>query len=122
MTKTDSLRASLDYEPQVLKFGTSGRRGEVIHLTQLEVYLNALAELEYLQSLPAAEGAIRRGDPFYFARDLRPSSSRFVPEQGGRGGLAQAIERAIRDAGTHPPILIHIPTPALVCRSLHHRK
>src|SRR5258708_30856624 len=120
MTKTDSLRASLDYEPQVLKFGTSGRRGEVIHLTQLEVYLNALAELEYLQSLPAAEGGIRRGDPFYFARDLRPSSSRFVPEQGGRGELAQAIERAIRDAGMKPVNLGRIPTPALTFYALQH--
>src|SRR5438270_457923 len=92
-TTGPSLRASLDYEPQVLKFGTSGRRGEVVHLTQLEIYLNALAELEYLQSLPEAEGGIRKGDEFYYAFDLRPSSTGFVPEQGGRGGIAQAVER-----------------------------
>ena len=48
----DSLRSRLNYEPQMLGFGTSGRRGKVVDLTQLEVYLNALAELEYLQSLP----------------------------------------------------------------------
>ena len=41
-----SLREKLDYEPVPLKFGTSGRRGLVADLTQLEVYLNALAELE----------------------------------------------------------------------------
>ena len=109
----DSLRVNLDYEPQPLKFGTSGRRGAVIDLTQLEVYINALAELEYLQSLPASEGGISRGDPFYFAYDLRPSSTRFVPEQGGRGEIAQAIERAIRDAGMQPVNLGAIPTPAL---------
>ena len=38
----DSLRSRLNYEPQVLGFGTSGRRGKVVDLTQLEVYLNAL--------------------------------------------------------------------------------
>src|SRR2546423_6019254 len=119
---TDSLRANLDYEPQSLKFGTSGRRGAVIDLAQLEVYINALAELEYLQSLPASEGGISRGDPFYFAYDLRPSSSRFVPEQEGRGEIAQAIARAIRDAGMQPVNLGRIPTPALTFYALQRGK
>ena len=57
-SSTQTLRSRLDYEPRILRFGTSGRRGEVVHLTQLEIYINALAELEYLQSLPAAEGGI----------------------------------------------------------------
>ena len=108
-----TLRDSLDHEPKPLRFGTSGRRGEVVHLTQLELYTNALAELEYLQSLPAGDGGIRSGDPFYFATDLRPSSTRFVPEQGGRGEIAQAIQRAIIDAGLKPVYLGDIPTPAL---------
>ena len=107
------LRASLAYEPRPLRFGTSGRRGDVADLTQLEIYLNALAELEYLQSLPPAQGGIRRGDPFYYAYDLRPSSTRYVPEQGGRGELAQAIDRALRDAGMRPVNLGPLPTPAL---------
>jgi phosphomannomutase len=112
------LRDSLDHEPQPLRFGTSGRRGEVIHLTQLEIYLNALAELEYLLSLPTNEGGIRKGDPFYFATDLRPSSTQFVAEQGGRGEIAQAIEQAIRDAGLQPVYLGPIPTPALTACAL----
>lgn len=111
----NSLRAHLSYDPQPLKFGTSGRRGEVIYLTQLEVYINALADIEYLQSLPASEGGIRRGDDFYFAYDLRPSSTRFVPGQQGRGELAQAVVQAIEDAGMHPINLGEIPTPALMC-------
>ncbi|HEU5069408.1 MAG TPA: hypothetical protein VFV96_03235, partial [Verrucomicrobiae bacterium] len=115
-----SLRAALDYEPQPLKFGTSGRRGEVVHLTQLEIYLNARAELDYLFSLPAAAGGIRAGQDFFFAYDLRPSSTGFVPEQGGRGELAQAIERAIRDAGLKPVNLGALPTPALTAYALHH--
>jgi len=113
-----TLRESLDHTPQPLRFGTSGRRGEVVHLTQLEIYINALAELEYLQSLPPAEGGIRRGDPFFFATDLRPSSTRFVPEQGGRGEIAQAIQRAIQEAGLQPVYLGPIPTPALTHHAL----
>jgi phosphomannomutase len=109
----ESLRSRLAYEPQELKFGTSGRRGEVIHLTQLELYINALAELTYLQGLPREEGGIVRGELFYFARDLRPSSYEYVAEQGGRGEIAQAIERAIWDAGMLPVNLGTLPTPAL---------
>ena len=70
-TQTGSLRSSLKYEPRELEFGTSGRRGKVVDLTQLEVYINALAELEYLQSLDTSEGGIVRGQEFFFARDLR---------------------------------------------------
>jgi phosphomannomutase len=108
-----TLQSSLDYTPQILKFGTSGRRGEVVHLTQLEIYINALAELEYLQSLPPDQGGIRKGEEFFFAADLRPSSTRFVPEQGGRGEIAQAIEQAIADSGMKPVNLGLLPTPAL---------
>jgi hypothetical protein len=85
------LRQQLNYKPVPLKFGTSGRRGLIADLTQLEVYLNALAELEYLQSLPRAEGGVAHGEEFFFACDLRPSSSAFVPGHPVRGELAQAI-------------------------------
>src|ERR1700689_2945718 len=111
-TKTDSLRSRLNYEPVELGFGTSGRRGKVVDLTHLEVYLNALAELEYLQSLPVAEGGIQRGDPFYFAFDLRPSS----------GELAQAIVAAIVDAGMKVVNLGPIPTPALAAFALSRKQ
>lgn len=119
---TDTLRSRLEYEPVELQFGTSGRRGAVVHLTQLEIYINALAELEYLQSLSLSEGGIIRGDPFFFALDLRPSSSRFVESQGGRGEIAQAIVRAIFDAGMHPVNLGLIPTPALMHYAVSRRK
>ena len=84
-----SLGASLDHEPHPLQFGTSGRRGLLTHLTQLEIFINALAELEYLQSLPRAEGGIVTGETFFFASDLRPSST--ARDEEGRGELAQAI-------------------------------
>jgi phosphomannomutase len=108
-----TLRSNLSYEPVELQFGTSGRRGEVAHLTQLEVYINALAELEYLQTLPREQGGIVPGDAFYFAHDLRPSSSRYVIEQDGRGELAQAVVQAIHDSKMRPVNLGKIPTPAL---------
>jgi phosphomannomutase len=117
-----SLESTLDYTPQVLKFGTSGRRGEVIHLSQLEIFINALAEIEYLQSLPPAEGGIKCGDEFYFAADLRPSSTKFVMEQGGRGEIAQAIEQAIADAGMKPVNLGLLPTPALTYFALRRQR
>src|ERR1039457_6554835 len=121
-TQTGSLRSSLTYEPLELQFGTSGRRGKVEDLTQLEVYINALAELEYLQSRDASEGGIVRGEEFFFARDLRESSDRFVPEQGGRGEIAQAIAAAIRDAGMRAVNLGLIPTPAVTCYALARAK
>src|ERR1700691_516024 len=122
VTRVDSLRSRLNYEPQVLGFGTSGRRGKVVDLTQLEIYLNALAELEYLQSLPLSEGGIRRGEDFYFACDLRPSSTEFVAQEEGRGEIAQAIVQAITDAGMQAVNLGRIPTPALASFALSQNK
>ena len=109
----DSLHVNLTYHPQELQFGTSGRRGEVIHLTHLEIFINVVGELTFLQSLPLAEGGIRTGDAFYYAYDLRPSSSEYVPTQGNRGKLVQAVEQAIRYTGMTPINLGQIPTPAL---------
>ena len=122
VTKADSLRSRLNYEPQVLGFGTSGRRGKVVDLTQLEIYLNALAELEYLQLLPLTEGGIQRGQEFYFAYDLRPSSSEFVADEEGRGEIAQAVVQAISAAGMRAVNLGRIPTPALASFALSHNK
>jgi phosphomannomutase len=117
-----SLQSSLTYEPRELQFGTSGRRARVVEMTQLEVYINALAELEYLQSLHVSDGGIASGEEFFFARDLRPSSDSFVPEFEGRGEIAQAIVAAIRDSGMHPINLGAIPTPALTCYALARQK
>ncbi|HEY0758061.1 MAG TPA: hypothetical protein VGD59_02270 [Acidisarcina sp.] len=117
-TPTATLADSLNHSPRELKFGTSGRRGLVVDLTQLEVYICALAELEYLQTLSPAEGAIRHGDDFYFAYDLRSSSTQYVAEEEGRGELVQAVVRAITDAGMRPVNLGAIPTPALTSFAL----
>jgi phosphomannomutase len=104
------LRSSLLREPRALAFGTSGRRGAVVDLTQLEIYINVSGELTWLLSLPRAQGGVERGDRFYFASDLRPSSP----------GLAEAVVEAVRDAGLAPVNLGQIPTPALACYALAH--
>jgi phosphomannomutase len=109
---TQHLHDALTYVPQELKFGTSGRRGLVVDLTHLEVYINALAELEYLQTLPPAEGGIVAGDEFFIASDLRPSSP----------VIAQAIVAAVRDAGMKPVNAGLIPTPALAYYALSRSK
>jgi len=101
--QSGSLRSALKYVPEELKFGTSGRRGRIVDLTPLEIYVNTLAELEYLQSLVPSAGGIVRGDDFFFASDLRPSSPR----------IAEAVVAAVRDAGMRPVNLGLIPTPAL---------
>ena len=82
-------------------------------LTQLEIYLNVLGELRYLQTLAPSEGGIRPGDEFYIAHDLRPSSTRFDAGHGGRGEICQAVAEAVRDAGMRPIHAGPIPTPAL---------
>lgn len=90
----------------------------MVDLTQLEIYINVLAELEYLQSLAPEAGGGGRGDEVYFAHDLRPSSSALIAEFGGRGELCQAVVRAIQDAGMTPVNLGELPTPALALRGL----
>ena len=113
-----TLAAALDHQPRPLAFGTSGRRGRVRDLTQLEVYINARAELDYLLSLPAGQGGISAGDTFYFAYDLRPSSTCFSDEEDGRGEIAQAVMRAITDAGLSAVNCGRVPTPALAFYAL----
>jgi len=108
-----SLRDHLAYEPVELKFGTSGRRGRVADLTQLEVYINVRGELEWLKTLPKHQGGIQPGEDVFVAADLRPSSVRFVEEFGGRGEIVQAVCEAIRHAGSTPVFQGFIPTPAL---------
>ena len=113
MNPPDRLGDRLTYRPRELQFGTSGRRGLVTDLTQLEVCINVLAELEYLQSLPPEGGGVVGGDEFYFAHDLRPSSTAFVPGKHRRGEICQAVVRGLIDAGMRPVNLGAIPTPAL---------
>jgi phosphomannomutase len=109
-----TLREALTYEPVELRFGTSGRRGEVIHLTQLEVYVNVVAEVEYLLSLPRDRGGIERYSEFFIGHDLRPSSTQLMPEFAGRGEILQAVFQAVDDCMMRPACLGPVPTPAVM--------
>ncbi len=108
-----TLRDCLAYEPVELRFGTSGRRGRVVDLTQLEIWINVRAELEFLKTLPRGQGGIETGDDVFVASDLRPSSVRLVDEQGGRGEIVQTVCEAVRASGCTPLFQGFIPTPAL---------
>jgi phosphomannomutase len=94
--------------PSELAFGTSGLRGLVSEMTDLEVYVNTRGFLEYL--LDRRE--IYRGDPVSAAGDLRPSTERILG----------AVARAITDAGFRLEYLGRIPTPALTWSALSQRR
>ena len=80
--------------PTPLAFGTSGLRGLVTDITDLEAYINTRGFLDYLG---ARQGVVA------LAGDLRPSTDRILI----------AVARAIEDAGCSVDFLGKIPTPAL---------
>jgi len=94
--------------PGELAFGTSGLRGLVSEMTDLEVYVNTRGFLEYL--LDRRE--IYRGDPVSMAGDLRPSTERILG----------SVARAIGDAGFRADYLGRIPSPALLWSALSQRR
>jgi phosphomannomutase len=80
--------------PTELKFGTSGLRGLVADITDLEAYVNTRGFLDFVGARPA---------PVALAGDLRPSTERILV----------AVARSIVDAGCSVDHLGRIPTPAL---------
>ena len=95
---------NLTHTPKELQFGTSGRRGLIADLTQLEIYINVTAELEYLQSLAAEDGGIRARRRILLCAG---SAAEFANTVRSRGA-------AITDAGMRAVNLGQIPTPALM--------
>ena len=89
--------------PTALAFGTSGLRGLVTDITDLEAYINTKGFLDYLLGI----GDVGEGDHICIAGDLRPST------QSAKGGIMRAVARAIEDAGLRVDNLGLIPTPAL---------
>lgn len=93
-----NLRDLLTYQPVELGFGTSGLRGLVTDMTDLECYINAAG---FLRFLAQADG-LREGT-IYLAGDLRHSTPRIL----------RAVHKAIADAGFATEYCGLTPTPAL---------
>ena len=89
--------------PAVLRFGTSGLRGLVEDMTDLEVYVNAAGFLEFLMD----RQQIRVGDTVCLSGDLRPSTN------SADRSIMRAVVRAIQDTGLVTCYLGRLPTPAL---------
>jgi len=98
----------LNYTPVPLAFGTSGLRGLVTDITDLEAYINVKAALEYLSSI----GDIHVGDGVVIAGDLRPSTDRIM----------RACAQAIVDSGCQIENAGKIPTPALISRAIRTKR
>lgn len=115
-----SLKGNLKYAPVELSFGTSGLRGLVKDITNLEAYINTLGFLTYALSI----NDIKKNDEIYIAGDLRISTDRRVAEAGGKGEILQAVGRAIQDFSARKNLnlktvnLGKIPTPALTYYAL----
>jgi phosphomannomutase len=94
--------------PTPLAFGTSGLRGLVTDITDLETYINTLGYLEYLLEI----GGIAKGETVTIARDLRESSPR----------IAQAVAKAIEDFGCVVEDIGQLPTPALTYYAMQNNR
>ena len=108
MAAIETTRASfLNYPPVPLAFGTSGLRGLVKDITDLEAYVNVKGALRYL----LGSGDIRAGSVVVIAGDLRPSTGRIM----------RACAQAILDSGCQIENAGKIPTPALIARAISRR-
>jgi phosphomannomutase len=94
----------LNYTPVPLTFGTSGLRGLVKDITDLETYINVKATLRHLMSI----GDIDASSSVLIAGDLRPSTDRIM----------RACAQAIVDSGCQVENAGKIPTPALVSHAI----
>src|SRR5262245_55800126 len=103
-TRIHSTTSFLDYVPVSLAFGTSGLRGLVKDITDLEAYINVKGALRYLFSI----GDIRASSTVVIAGDLRPSTDRIM----------RACAQAIVDSGCQVENAGKIPTPALVAYAI----
>ena len=92
-----NLVDSLNYTPNKLSFGTSGLRGLLSDMTDLECYINAAGFLKFLKDSGESVGTV------YIAGDLRSSTPHIM----------QVIAQAVVDAGFSYVNCGYIPTPAV---------
>lgn len=99
-----TLFKALNNEPSELKFGTSGLRGLVAEMTDLECYINTAGFLKFLASI----GHIKPGGDVYLAGDLRDSTPQIM----------NAVHQAIVDGGYVTKNCGFVPTPAVALYGL----
>src|SRR5437763_2973747 len=98
------LIEALSYQPITLAFGTSGLRGLIIDMTDLECYVNTAGFLQFLKE----ENGLKKGEAVYIAGDLRDSTPR----------ITRAVAAAIADGGYKVINCGKIPVPALAYYAL----
>lgn len=98
---------TLTYQPRELPFGTSGLRGLVSDMTDLECYINVAGFLQFL----AQNDGLKPRETVYIAGDLRDSTPRIM----------RAVSAAITDGGYTCVQCGKIPTPALAYYALQHQ-
>src|SRR3989442_463209 len=98
----------LNYTPVSLAFGTSGLRGLVKDITDLEAYINVKGALRYFLSI----GDIHASSTVVIAGDLRPSTDRIM----------RACARGIINSGCQVENAGKIPTPALIHHAISARR
>ena len=103
-SQIEPIAPFLNYTPVPLAFGTSGLRGLVKDITDLEAYINVKAALHYLLRI----GDIRASSTVAIAGDLRPSTDRIM----------RACAQAMIDCGCQVENAGKIPTPALVFHAI----
>src|ERR671924_1886448 len=94
----------LNYVQVPLAFGTSGLRGLVKDITDLEAYINVKAAFRYLLSI----GDVRASSTVVIAGDLRPSTDRIM----------RACAQAVIDSNCQVENAGKIPTPALISHAI----
>lgn len=99
-----TIRDVLTYTPVELSFGTSGLRGLVTDMTDLECYINTAGFLRYLEHAESLKPA----SSVYIAGDLRASTPRIL----------RAVHKAVIDCGYKTVYCGTVPTPAV---ALHAR-
>jgi phosphomannomutase len=90
--------------PTPLAFGTSGLRGLVKDITDLEAYVNAKGFLRFALKT----GDVEPAGTVVVAGDLRPSTGRIM----------RAVARAVLDAGLRVENAGRIPSPALLYHAM----
>lgn len=100
------LGTSLNYSPVELSFGTSGLRGLVSDMTDLECYINTRGFLDFLLDTDD----IKPGMELVLAGDLRDSTPRIL----------RTVAQAISDSGCKVNYLGKTPIPAAAYYGLRH--